>query len=179
MSEHSSEYRYKYSRNHCYPCLHYSTSFCIVPIVLLYTAQQSIAYPIFALGMDDLVHDALVRIKEADSVGADTTDLTARMNDALNLIEEAERGGAPSSCISRDECLARAAEMLNSIARDAVTLHEQKSRENTDRFYLNMLVYAPIGAIASSAASVIIYTNLKGYMQARMMEMDVREVKEE
>ncbi|GBC72897.1 hypothetical protein HRbin04_00292 [archaeon HR04] len=69
--------------------------------------------------------------------------------------------------------------MLNSIVDDAVRLHKQKVRENTERFYMNLLVYAPIGALASSAASTILYVNLKSYIQARMMEMDVREVKEE
>ncbi|MEM4392203.1 MAG: hypothetical protein QW557_00295, partial [Candidatus Nitrosocaldus sp.] len=87
--------------------------------------------------------------------------------------------GSEESCPSRDECIVTATGMLNSITDEAIKLHEQKVKENTDRFYINMLVYAPIGAIASSAISAILYVSMKSYMQARMMEMDVREVKEE
>jgi hypothetical protein len=133
----------------------------------------------YASDIDDLVHQALTKIREADSAGTDTSHLVERLNTALSIIRQVEHGDLPGSCSSRDECLATAIDMLNSIADDAVTLHKQKVRENTERFYMNLLVYAPIGALASSVASTILYVNLKGYMQARMMEMDVREVKEE
>jgi hypothetical protein len=133
----------------------------------------------YASDIDDLVHQALTKIREADSAGTDTSHLVERLNAALSIIRQVEHGDLPGSCSSRDECLATAIDMLNSIADDAVTLHKQKVRENTERFYMNLLVYAPIGALASSVASTILYVNLKGYMQARMMEMDVREVKEE
>lgn len=133
----------------------------------------------YASTIDDLVHQALVKIREADSAGADTSHLVERLNTVISMIRQVEHGNLPESCLSRDECLANAADMLNSIAGDAVTLYKQKVRENTERFYMNILVYAPISALVSSIASTLVYVNLKGYMQARMMEMDVREVKEE
>ncbi|MEM0446886.1 MAG: hypothetical protein QW248_05275 [Candidatus Nitrosocaldus sp.] len=176
--------------------LHYYYSCLALPALLLLlllllpiqTQQQQ--HPTYAMMIpavhasdtDDLVHQALVSIREADSVGADTSHLVARLNDALNLIRQAERtdgSGSEESCPSRDECIVTATGMLNSITDEAIKLHEQKVKENTNRFYINMLVYAPIGAIASSAISAILYVSMKSYMQARMMEMDVREVKEE
>lgn len=144
--------------------------------LLLPTTTTPLAY---ASDIDDLIHQALTKIREADSAGTDTSHLVERLNAALSIIRQVEDGDLPGSCSSRDECLATATDMLNSIVDDAVTLHKQKVRENTERFYMNLLVYAPIGALVSSAASTILYVNLKGYMQARMMEMDVREVKEE
>ncbi|MCS6768524.1 MAG: hypothetical protein RMJ59_02590 [Candidatus Nitrosocaldus sp.] len=135
-----------------------------------------------AAQVDDRVHQALVRIMEADSAGADTSHLVERLNAALNLMRQAEHGDdsdLQDQCTSREECLAVAADMLDSIARDARVLYEQKVRENTDRFYMNMLVYAPIAGVVSSVAVVMLYTNLKGYIRAEMMEMGIRERKEE
>ncbi len=134
---------------------------------------------VYAIEVDDLVHQALVSIKEADSVGVDTSHLVTKLNDALNIIRDVERDDGSESCTDRDECIATAAGMLNSIVDEAKRLHRQKVKEDADRFYINMLVYAPMGALISSITLVLLYTNLKGYMHTKLMEMDVKEVKEE
>jgi hypothetical protein len=146
-------------------------------IVIVVISLGLLSYNAYAM-LEDKVHDALIAIRDADSVGADTKYLVDRLNNILNLIKEVDDGSL-KSCLSKDECIAKVNSEIDALINDSRILKETTASKNLNTLAMNMLVYAPIAGFIASLVITILYTNLKDYLKRRIMEMEVRRVEEE
>ncbi len=146
-------------------------------IVIVVISLGLLSYNAYAM-LEDKVHDALIAIRDADSVGADTKYLVDRLNNILNLIKEVDDGSL-KSCLSKDECIAKVNSEIDALINESRILKETTASKNLNTLAMNMLVYAPIAGFIASLVITILYTNLKDYIKRRVMEMEVRRVEEE
>jgi len=146
-------------------------------IVIVVISLGLLSYNAYAM-LEDKVHDALIAIRDADSVGADTKYLVDRLNNILNLIKEVDDGSL-KSCLSKDECIAKVNSEIDALINDSRILKETTASKNLNTLAMNMLVYAPIAGFIASLVITILYTNLKDYLKRRIIEMEVRRVEEE
>jgi len=146
-------------------------------IVIVVISLGLLSYNAYAM-LEDKVHDALIAIRDADSVGADTKYLVDRLNNILNLIKEVDDGSL-KSCLSKDECIAKVNSEIDALINESRILKETTASKNLNTLAMNMLVYAPIAGFIASLVITILYTNLKDYLKRRIMEMEVRRVEEE
>jgi hypothetical protein len=146
-------------------------------IVIVVISLGLLSYNAYAM-LEDKVHDALIAIRDADSVGADTKYLVDRLNNILNLIKEVDDGSL-KSCLSKDECIAKVNSEIDALINDSRILKETTASKNLNTLAMNMLVYAPIAGFIASLVITILYTNLKDYLKRKIMEMEVRRVEEE
>jgi hypothetical protein len=146
-------------------------------IVIVVISLGLLSYNAYAM-LEDKVHDALIAIRDADSVGADTKYLVDRLNNILNLIKEVDDGSL-KSCLSKDECIAKVNSEIDALINDSRILKETTASKNLNTLAMNMLVYAPIAGFIASLVITILYTDLKDYLKRRIMEMEVRRVEEE
>ncbi len=146
-------------------------------IVIVVISLGLLSYNAYAV-LDDKVHDALIAIRDADSVGADTKYLVDRLNNILNLINEIDDGSL-KSCLSKDECIAKVNSEIDALINESRILRETTVSKNLNTLVMNMLVYAPIAGFIASLVITLLYTNIKGYLKRRIMEMEVRRIEEE
>jgi hypothetical protein len=146
-------------------------------IVIVVISLGLLSYNAYAM-LEDKVHDALIAIRDSDSVGADTKYLVDRLNNILNLIKEVDDGSL-KSCLSKDECIAKVNSEIDALINESRILKETTASKNLNTLAMNMLVYAPIAGFIASLVITILYTNLKDYLKRRIMEMEVRRVEEE
>jgi hypothetical protein len=146
-------------------------------IVIVVISLGLLSYNAYAM-LEDKVHDALIAIRDSDSVGADTKYLVDRLNNILNLIKEVDDGSL-KSCLSKDECIAKVNSEIDALINESRILKETTASKNLNTLAMNMLVYAPIAGFIASLVITILYTNLKDYIKRRIMEMEVRRVEEE
>ena len=146
-------------------------------IVIVVISLGLLSYNAYAM-LEDKVNDALIAIRDADSVGADTKYLVDRLNNILNLIKEVDDGSL-KSCLSKDECIAKVNSEIDALINESRILKETTASKNLNTLAMNMLVYAPIAGFIASLVITILYTNLKDYLKRRIMEMEVRRVEEE
>jgi hypothetical protein len=146
-------------------------------IVIVVISLGLLSYNAYAM-LEDKVHDALIAIRDSDSVGADTKYLVDRLNNILNLIKEVD-DGILKSCLSKDECIAKVNSEIDALINESRILKETTASKNLNTLAMNMLVYAPIAGFIASLVITILYTNLKDYIKRRIMEMEVRRVEEE
>ncbi len=146
-------------------------------IVIVVISLGLLSYNAYAV-LDDKVHDALIAIRDADSVGADTKYLVDRLNNILNLINEIDDGSL-KSCLSKDECIAKVNSEIDALINESRILRETTASKNLNTLVMNMLVYAPIAGFIASLVITLLYTNIKGYLKRRIIEMEVRRIEEE
>jgi len=146
-------------------------------IVIVVISLGLLSYNAYAV-LEDKVHDALIAIRDADSVGADTKYLVDRLNNILNLIKEVDDGSL-KSCLSKDECIAKVNGEIDALINESRILKETTTNKNLNTLTMNMLVYAPIAGFISSLVITLLYTNLKDYLKRRIIEMEVRRVEED
>ena len=146
-------------------------------IVIVVISLGLLSYNAYAV-LEDKVHDALIAIRDADSVGADTKYLVDRLNNILNLIKEVDDGSL-KSCLSKDECITKAKSEIDSLINESRILKETTTNKNLNTLTMNMLVYAPIAGFIASLVITLLYTNLKDYLKRRIIEMEVRRVEED
>ncbi len=128
--------------------------------------------------LEDKIHEALVAIRDADGVNADTSQLVDRFKSILDLMREAENGNL-KSCSTKDECISEASSRLDKLITDAKALKESTISRNINTLAINMLVYAPIAGFIASFLTTLLYTNIKSYLKKKVMEMEVKRVEEE
>ena len=146
-------------------------------IVIVVISLGLLSYNAYAV-LEDKVHDALIAIRDADSVGADTKYLVDRLNNILNLIKEVDDGSL-KSCLSKDECITKAKSEIDALINESRILKETTTNKNLNTLTMNMLVYAPIAGFIASLVITLLYTNLKDYLKRRIIEMEVRRVEED
>jgi len=146
-------------------------------IVIVVISLGLLSYNAYAV-LEDKVHDALIAIRDADSVGADTKYLVDRLNNILNLIKEVDDGSL-KSCLSKDECIAKVNGEIDALINESRILKETTASKNLNTLAMNMLVYAPIAGFIASLVITLLYTNLKDYLKRRIIEMEVRRVEED
>ena len=128
--------------------------------------------------LEDNVHDALIAIRDADSIGADTKYLVNRLNNILNLINEIDDGNL-KSCLSKDERITKVNSEIDELINESRILRETTASKILNTLLINMLVYAPIAGFIASLVITLLYTNVKGYLKRRIMEMEVKRIDEE
>ncbi len=116
------------------------------------------------------VHQALISIREADSTNVDTTTLVDRLNYALELMDKSES----DVCSTKEECISKAEEILNSIKEEARVLSDSARKYNSMQIYINMLFYAPISALIVSFLFAFGYITLKRYRENKFLEMSAK-----
>ncbi len=114
------------------------------------------------------INSAIIAIREADSVGADTSDLTSRLNNAL---EEAQSLG-PDSCGSSDECTNNLNEIVKSIANDAKILKDNANVASNIQIVI-ATACAIAGAFAGSYFAIYCYSWWKSSQLRRFLDMEI------
>ena len=114
---------------------------------------------------------ALKSIKEAQFAGADVSDLIRSFNMALDLIDQAEKSQF-DSCVSYDDCNAKAAKIFGMITNNAHLMKEQAVAASIFQRVVNLSVYAPVSAFITSFAGYGLFRVWKAHQLSKLLEID-------
>jgi hypothetical protein len=122
------------------------------------------------------VDTAFDNMKQAESAGADVSNLVERFNDALELLHQAQISGFNKSCSSYTNCIADAQEIFSQITNESASYREHAGRD----FYYNVFgifaLYAPLGAFLISFFGLYSYKSWKSYQIKKFLDLEIREI---
>jgi hypothetical protein len=121
------------------------------------------------------VDSAFDNIKQAESAGADISNLVERFNNALELLHQAQISSSNKSCSSYTNCVADAQEIFSQISNESASFREHAGRD----FYYNVVgifaLYAPLGAFLISFFTLYSYKSWKSYQIKKFLDLEIRE----
>jgi hypothetical protein len=122
------------------------------------------------------VDTAFDNMKQAESAGADVSNLVERFNDALGLLHQAQISSFNKSCSSYTNCIADAQEIFSQITNESASYREHAGRD----FYYNVFgifaLYAPLGAFLISFFGLYSYKSWKSYQIKKFLDLEIREI---
>jgi len=116
---------------------------------------------------------ALKSIKEAEAAGADVSGLVRSFNEALDLIQRAER--TDSIICSSEDCVVKSVHEFTMIVHKAYSLKEKAQAQSEITKFVNMGIYAPFGAFAASIIIFYSHNAWKSSQLKRLLNMYISE----
>ncbi|MGH9923654.1 MAG: hypothetical protein ACRD38_12975 [Nitrososphaerales archaeon] len=127
---------------------------------------------------NDLFHTsadlALKTIHEAEDAGANVTELIASFNEALNLMEQAEKSNF-DTCSSYEDCSQQAITILVKITDDGHVLKEQAKETYVLHRFASFSIYAPVTAFTTSVIGYLFLRAWKANQVKRLLEMEIKQ----
>ena len=117
---------------------------------------------------------AVNSIRNAELAGTDISDLVNNYNVALDLIDQAEKSKF-DSCSSHEDCYEKAIKIFMQITVDADLLKEKGEMASSYAKLINIVVYSPVIAFATSIVGYTSFRAWKSNQVKRLLEMEIRE----
>jgi hypothetical protein len=141
-----------------------SISLADTPDTMVTIVREKVQVPISA----DI---ALQAIRDAEATGADVSELVDKFNVALDQLRQAEESHF-DSCVSRDDCIASANRIFESIENEAHKLSDEAKNSLYQRI-LSSEVYAVVIAFGMSLGLLYVYKHYKSYQLRKFLDMDI------
>ena len=117
---------------------------------------------------------ALKTIHGAESEGADVSELVKNFNEALNLMEQAEKSKF-DTCRSYEDCSQQAITILVTITNDGHVLKEQAKEIYALHRFVSFSIYAPVTAFTTSVIGHLFLRAWKANQAKRFLQMEIKE----
>lgn len=141
-----------------------SISMADTPDTIVTIVREKVQVPISA----DI---ALQAIRDAEAARADVSELVHQFNVALDQLRQAGESQF-DSCVSRDDCIASANRIFESVENEAHKLSDEAKNSLYQRM-LNSEVYAVVIAFGMSLGLLYVYKHYKSYQLRKFLDMDI------
>ncbi len=117
---------------------------------------------------------AIKTIQGAEDAGANVSELVTNFNEALYLMEQAEKSTF-DTCSSYEDCSQHAITILVKITNDGHVLKEQAKETYVLHRFATFSIYAPSTAFTASLIGYLFLRAWKANQVKRFLEMGIKE----
>jgi hypothetical protein len=110
---------------------------------------------------------AIKSVNEAESAGADVSDLVNMFNAAMAMV------GDKDSCVDETECL-KAGAIFKEVSLKASMRKQQAENDTYMQGIISYAIYAPAGSLAAATVAVLALKFYNEYRERRFMNLEVR-----